>query len=183
LPTDHDECCCQVVSWSTTLCSLPLAGLIWLPAAVCIMFKLPVVTYHCVCGAAPSYLSALSFAVSQTFTRTFDHRQALPLTFVPTRLATTDGRIFPVAAARLRNQLPGDITAAQSVMIFRHQQKNVCFHSRFWILPDSSSYWVYSVTANSSASAVANYTVLRVRLVKYRKWPFFYSWSNEYPLH
>ena len=37
----------------------------------------------------------------------------------PTRLVTSSDRAFPVAAAKLRNELSGDVTASQSLTAFR----------------------------------------------------------------
>ena len=51
----------------------------------------------------------------------------------PTQFVTIGDRAFPVAAAKLWNELPGDIIAAQSLTAFRRQLKAFLFrHS----LPD-----------------------------------------------
>jgi hypothetical protein len=49
----------------------------------------------------------------------------------PTRLVTIGDRAFPVAAAKLWNELPGDITAAQSLTAFRRQLKTFLFRHSY----------------------------------------------------
>jgi len=52
------------------------------------------------------------------------------------RLVTVSDRAFPVAAAKLWNELPGDVTASQSLAAFRCQLKTFLFvyHIRFYNL-------------------------------------------------
>jgi hypothetical protein len=47
------------------------------------------------------------------------------------RLKTVGDRAFPVAAARFWNELPGDITAAESLTAFRRQLKTFLFRRSF----------------------------------------------------
>jgi len=45
---------------------------------------------------------------------------------------TVDDREFPVAAAKLWNEFPGDVTASQSLAAFRRQLKTFCFVYHIW---------------------------------------------------
>jgi hypothetical protein len=49
----------------------------------------------------------------------------------PTRLVTIGNRAFPVAAAKLCNELPRDITAAQSLTALRRQLKMFLFRHSY----------------------------------------------------
>jgi len=51
-----------------------------------------------------------------------------------TQLVTVGDRAFPVVAAELWNELPGDVTASVSLSIFRRQVKTFLFRVSF---PDS----------------------------------------------
>jgi hypothetical protein len=46
-------------------------------------------------------------------------------------LVTTGDRAFPVAAAKLWNELPGDITAAKSLTAFLRQFKTFLFRHSY----------------------------------------------------
>jgi len=52
----------------------------------------------------------------------------------PTQLVTVGDRAFPVAAAKLWNELPGDVTASMLLTAFRRQLKTFLFRVSY---PDS----------------------------------------------
>jgi len=52
----------------------------------------------------------------------------------PTRLVTVGDRAFPVAAAKLWNALPGDVTASLSLAAFHRQLKTFLFRSSYPVL-------------------------------------------------
>jgi len=52
----------------------------------------------------------------------------------PTRLVTVGDWAFPVAAAKLWNELPGDVTASQSLAAFRRQLKTFLFRLSYPVL-------------------------------------------------
>ena len=99
-----------------------LANLHWLRAPERIAFKLAVLAFKCLNNMAPRYLR-------NQFRRIADlpSRRRLRLSTTqqfdvpPARLATAGDRAFNVAAARLGNSLPADITAAQTLAQFRRR--------------------------------------------------------------
>ena len=105
-----------------------LAGLHWLRAAERIKFKLATLTYRCIHCTAPRYLSAQLTRLADIPSRRRLRSSATDALLVrPTRLVTVGDRAFPVAAAKLWNELPGDVTASQSLAAFRRQLKTFLF--------------------------------------------------------
>jgi hypothetical protein len=49
----------------------------------------------------------------------------------PIRLVTIGDQTLPVSGSKLWNELPGDITAAQSVTVFRRQLKTITFRHSY----------------------------------------------------
>jgi len=52
----------------------------------------------------------------------------------PTRLVTVGDRAFPVAAAKLWHELPGDVTASLSLAAFRRQLETFLFRLSYPVL-------------------------------------------------
>jgi len=101
-----------------------LAGLHWLRAAERIKFKLDV-CLHC---SAPCYLSTQLTRVADIPSRQRLRSSATDALLVRlTRLVTFGDRAFPVEVAKLWNELPGDVTASQSLAAFRRQLKTTMF--------------------------------------------------------
>jgi hypothetical protein len=100
-----------------------LISLHWLRALERIKYKVAVLTYKVLHGSAPRYLG--------TFERIADHpgRQTLRSAHtnrlvVPTfRLSTIGSRAFRVAGPRTWNDLPEEVTSAQSLSVFRQRLK------------------------------------------------------------
>jgi hypothetical protein len=123
-----------------TIASLPsfahvsslLAELHWLRAPERITFKLAVLAYRCLHGTAPSYLStSLRRVADMPSRRRLRSSSTYQLDVPPTRLKTVGDRSFPVAASKVWNTLPPDITAATSIAIFRRRLKTHLFNISF----------------------------------------------------
>jgi hypothetical protein len=112
--------------------STSLAGLHWLRAAERVKFKLATLTYRCLHGTAPRYLTAdFSRVANLPYRRHLRSGSSDALLVRPTRLVTVGDRAFSVAAAKLWNGLPGDITSAQTLTAFRRQLKTFLFRHSY----------------------------------------------------
>jgi len=79
------------------------------------------------CSAPPRHLCAQLTRVADIPSRRRLRSSAADALFVcPTRFVTVGDRAFPVAAAKLWNELPGDVTASVSLTAFRLQLKKFC---------------------------------------------------------
>ena len=104
--------------------TMSLGGLHCLHAAERIKFQLATLTYRCFHCTAPRYLFAQLTRVADIPPRRRPRTSATDALLVrPTRLVTVGDRVFPAAAAKLWNELPGDVTASQSLTAFRRQLK------------------------------------------------------------
>jgi hypothetical protein len=88
-------------------------------------FKLATLTYRCLHGTAPLYLSALLRRVGRS------DSPSPTVIFKRRALVTIGDRAFPVAAAKQWNELHGDITAPQLLTAFRHQIKTFLFRHTY----------------------------------------------------
>jgi len=94
-------------------------------------FKIAVLTYKVLCGAAPRYLGPLN--------RTADMADRRPLRFSATnrlvvpsyRLSSVGSRAFPVAAAKIWNALPDNLVSATSLQTCRRHLKTFLFQRSF----------------------------------------------------
>jgi len=97
-------------------------------------------TYRCLHCAAPPprYLSAQLTRVADILSRRRLRSSATnDLLVRPTRLVTVDDRAFPVAAAaKMCNELPGDVTTSVSLTAFRRLLTTFSFRVSY---PDSLS--------------------------------------------
>jgi len=92
------------------------------PSSSCIVSPcLAVLVYRCLCGTAPSYLADELRRVSDMPARQLRLRSASTAALdVPvTRRSTIGDRSFSVAAARVWNSLPADLTSASSPLVDR----------------------------------------------------------------
>ena len=110
-------CCGQVAGLPcSSHINISLADLHWLRAAEGVKFKLATLMYGP--GTATRYLSALLCRLADVPTRRHLRSSSTDALLVrPTQFVTIGDRAFPVAAAKLWNELPGDITAAQSLTV------------------------------------------------------------------
>ena len=106
-----------------------LKSLHWLPIKFRILFKILLLTYKCVYGLAPEYLSSL--VILKNCPRPL-RIQSLELLEVPkTRLKTYGDRSFMYAAAVEWNKLPLDIRKLHSVDCFKEHLKTHLFRQYF----------------------------------------------------
>ena len=105
--------------------SQTLADLHWLRVAERIDFKLAVTVYHCLHDSAPKYLSRDICRTSSLASRSRLRSSSSSSLAVPRcRLSTVGDRAFAVAAARVWNSLPEDVSTAPSMNIFRNALKS-----------------------------------------------------------
>jgi hypothetical protein len=108
-----------------------LAGLHWLRASEQIDFKLATLTrltYRCLHGAAPSYLSCdLCRLADIPSRRRLRSSVSNALNVPPTRLWSIGDRMFAVAVSRLWNNLPAPVTSASSLPVFHRLLKTYLF--------------------------------------------------------
>jgi len=95
-----------------------LRQLHWLKAAERIDFKLAVLVYKCLHGAAPSYLAdKLCPSADHSPRRRLRSAPSSSLVVCRTRLSTIGDRAFPVFAAHVWNGLPQHVTSPFSLYI------------------------------------------------------------------
>uniref|UniRef100_A0A3P9KHX3 Reverse transcriptase domain-containing protein n=1 Tax=Oryzias latipes TaxID=8090 RepID=A0A3P9KHX3_ORYLA len=106
-----------------------LQSLHWLPIRSRIQYKLCLLTYQCVHGTAPAYLSELlsPHATSRLLRSNFTHCLHQPRT----RLTTMGDRAFQAAAPPLWNNLPQSPRAPQSLGTFNKGLKTFLFNNAF----------------------------------------------------
>ena len=101
-----------------------LNDLHWLRVPQRIEFKLVVLVYRCLDGTAPSYLADELRRVSDMPARQRLRSALTAALDVPvTRRSTIGDRSFSVAATRVWNSLPADVTSAPSLLVFRRLLK------------------------------------------------------------
>lgn len=109
-----------------------LRHLHWLKARERIHFKLAVLVFKCLHGAAPSYLAdELHRQAESDPRRRLRSAASSSLVIRRTRLSTIGDRAFPVAAARVWNDLPQHVTSATSLSVFCSRLKTCLFRRCF----------------------------------------------------
>jgi hypothetical protein len=97
-----------------------------------IKFRLCVLAYQCLHGAAPSYLVEHVHVVTDANSRLRLRSASQMMLHVPaTRRSTLGDRAFPVAAARTWNSLPPNVKSAPSLETSRRHQKTHLFDASF----------------------------------------------------
>ena len=95
-------------------------------------FKIAVLIYKCLHGAAPSYLAdELCLLADLSPRRRLRSAPSSSLVVRHTHLSTIGNRAFPVAAAHVWNGLPQHITSAPSLSTFRRRLKTHLFQCCF----------------------------------------------------
>ena len=106
-------------SWRFDHITPLLRQLHWLKVPERIDYKLALLVYKCLQGVAPSYLAD---DLCQTADVEARHRllsaSSPSLVVRRTWLSTYRDRVFPVAASRVWNSLPHQVTSAQSLPVF-----------------------------------------------------------------
>ena len=115
-----------------------LRKLHWLRVPQRIEFRLAVLVHRCLHGAAPRYLTDELQRVADSVGRRPLRSAATMKLQVPRTLHSTIGdRAFPVAAARIWNELPTEIL---SLPTFRRSLKTELFRRCYGDAPDRSGY-------------------------------------------
>ena len=109
-----------------------LRDLHWLKVPERIQFRLCVLTFRCLHGSAPTYLSdGLHLTTASEVNRRLRSADVLTLSVPATRRSTLGDRAFPVAAARAWNSLPSAMQSAPSLGVFCRRLKTFLFESSF----------------------------------------------------
>ena len=108
-----------------------LIDLHWLPAAYHIQFKILIITFKCLYGLAPMYLSELVNGSTRT---RYNLRSTSSLLLVPasakSKIALGD-RSFKSAAPKLWNNLPSNLRNLSKFSAFKSQLKTYLFRLAF----------------------------------------------------
>jgi hypothetical protein len=105
-----------------------LRDLHWLRAPERIKFKLAVLVYRCIHGLAPTYLTDELNLVADVDTRPELRSSSTTDLLVPrTNRSTIGDRAFPVAAAKVWNELSSTVRLSPSVAVFRQRLKTELF--------------------------------------------------------
>ena len=121
--------CLKVSRKSHISSSSLLAQLHWLPITYRIKFKILLLTFKCLNGLAPPYLSEL-LHFSDTGRTTRSSSQNL-LVVPKSRTKTYGDRTFEVAAPGLWNNLPLSVRQSESVVTFKKSLKTFLFTEAF----------------------------------------------------
>ena len=91
-------------------------------------YKLAVLVYRCLNGLAPSYLANdLQCVADLDALRCLLSASTSTLVVPVMCLSTVGNRAFPVAAARVWNSLPADVTSSPSLSTFKRLLKTELF--------------------------------------------------------
>ena len=105
-----------------------LHSLHWLRVAERVTFRLAVLTYWCLHGSAPVYLTSLLQCVSDVHTRQRFCSASSSDRMVPLTIRSTIGdRSFQSTAASTWNALPRSVRSSTSVLQFRSRLKTELF--------------------------------------------------------
>jgi len=103
----------------------------WLRTLKRIDFKLVVLTYRCLHGLVPWYLSDYIHRVADSNRRRLHSSSSSQLVIWRTQLSTVGDREFLVAGSRLWNSLPSDVTSASTLTVFETTSKLISFLDHF----------------------------------------------------
>ena len=103
----------------------------WLRVPERIEFKIAVLTYKVLCGAAPRYLGPLNRTADKADRRPLRSSATKRLVVPSYRLSSVGSRAFPVAAAKIWNVLPDNLVSATSLQTFRRHLKTFLFQRSF----------------------------------------------------
>jgi len=101
-----------------------LMSLYWLRVRERVVYKVAVLTYKALNGLAPPYLSSAFTHVTDVPSRRRLRSASTNQLLVPSyRRSTMGRRAFPIAGARVWNDLPSDVTSAPSLAVFGRRLK------------------------------------------------------------
>ena len=113
--------------------TLLLMDLHWLRVPQCIQYKLSVLIYRCLNGAALRYLTELAMPVGGTACRRLRSASSTDLVVPATRRSTIGDRAFAVAGPRAWNSLPSAVRSSATYNTFK-KTSNLIFWTIFLIL-------------------------------------------------
>jgi len=96
-----------------------------------VQFKLAILTYEVLHRLVPQYLGPLDYVADLPGRRALRSSGTSRLVVPPVRLSTVANRAFPVVGPRIWNDLPADVTSAESLSTFRQQLKTHLFTKPF----------------------------------------------------
>jgi len=96
-------------------------------SAVCIQFKMAVLTYKVLHGTVPRYLRPLARVADLPGRRGLHSADTNRLAASPYKLSIIVNRSFKVASAQTRNSLPEDVTSSPTLSTFRRRLKTHLF--------------------------------------------------------
>jgi hypothetical protein len=108
-----------------------LTTLHWLLIPERISYKIAVLTYRVLHGSAPGYLGPVVRVADLPGRQALRSASSSRLVVPPFKLSTIGNRAFPVAGPQVWNDLPEDITSAQSLSTFRQRLKTYLFRRSF----------------------------------------------------
>jgi hypothetical protein len=86
-----------------------------------------VLTFRVIHGSAPRYLGTFKRIANRPNRYSLRSAATNHLLVPPFRLSTVGSRAFPVAGPQIWNDLPDEVTSAQSLSIFRQRLKSYLF--------------------------------------------------------
>jgi len=110
------------------------ASFLWLRAPKLIKFKLAVIVYRALHGAAPQYLSDQLQYVADLPTRRRGCLRSWTTSLLgicPSRCVTVGDQSFATAGPRLWNSLPADVRSASSLTTFRQKLKTHLYRQSY----------------------------------------------------
>ena len=115
-------------------CTPVLYELHWLPVSLRIDYKILLLTFKCIYGLAPTYLSDLISIKSNSFYNLRSTGKLLSDYPKGKTLTTLGARSFSAAAPKLWNELPLELRQATSLDSFKSQLKTYLFKKYFYSL-------------------------------------------------
>ena len=107
----------------------------WLPVSLRIDYKILLLTFKCIYGLAPTYLSDLISIKSNSLYNLYRSTGKLLLDHPKGKMLTTLGaRSFSAAALKLWNELPVELRQATSLDSFKSRLKTYLFKKYFYSL-------------------------------------------------
>jgi len=109
-----------------------LVCLHWLRVPERVQYKIAVLVYKLLHGLAPQYLGPLNYVADLPGRRPLRSAGTNRLAVPPVKLTIAANRAFLVVGPRTRNDLPDDMTSAESLSTFRQRLKTHLFTKSFF---------------------------------------------------
>jgi len=103
----------------------------WLRVPERVKLHIAILAYKVLYGLAPQYLGPLDRVADLPCRRALRSSGTSRLVVPPVKLLTVANRAFPVVGPRIWNDLPADVTSAESFSTFRQRQKTHLFTKSF----------------------------------------------------